>query len=45
MLAQGRDLRDAVRFGVTAEAAAVMTPGTVPCRRDDTESLFEQMIN
>ena len=42
-LAQGRDLDDAVRFGVAAGAAAVMTPGTELCRRVDTESLYEQM--
>jgi 6-phosphofructokinase 2 len=33
------------RFGVAAGAAAVMTPGTELCRRDDTESLFEQMTH
>jgi 6-phosphofructokinase 2 len=42
-LARGHDLRNAVRFGVAAGAAAVMTPGTALCRRADTESLFEQM--
>lgn len=42
-LARGRELSAAVRFGVAAGAAAVMTPGTELCRRDDTERLFEQM--
>ena len=42
-LARGLDLPDAVRFGVAAGAAAVMTPGTELCRRDDTERLFEQL--
>jgi hypothetical protein len=36
-LAQGKILREAVRFGVAAGAAAVMTPGTELCRRGDTE--------
>jgi len=42
-LARGRDLGAAVRFGVAAGAAAVMTPGTELCHRDDTERLFEQI--
>ena len=42
-LTRGQDLHDAVRFGVAAGAAAVMTPGTELCHRDDTERLFEQL--
>jgi 6-phosphofructokinase 2 len=42
-LSRGRPLPDAVRFGVAAGAAAVMTPGTELCRRADTERLYEQM--
>lgn len=42
-LAQGNTLLDAVRFGVAAGAAAVMTPGTELCRREDTERLFARM--
>ena len=34
---------DAVRFGVAAGAAAVMTPGTDLCHREDAERLFAQM--
>ena len=40
-LAQGQDLLDAVRFGVAAGSAAVMTPGTELCRREDAYRLFE----
>ena len=40
----GDPRREAVRFGVAAGAAAVMTPGTELCRRDDTERLFEQIM-
>ena len=36
-------LRDAVRFGMAAGAAAVMTEGTQLCTREDTEQLFERM--
>ena len=42
-LDRGWPVSDAVRFGVAAGAAAVMTPGTELCRRDDTERLYEQM--
>jgi len=43
-LAKGKSLGDAVRFGVAAGAAAVMTPGTELCRREDTERLYQQII-
>jgi 6-phosphofructokinase 2 len=43
-LSRGKSWREAVRFGVAAGAAAVMTPGTELCRRDDTERLFEQIM-
>jgi 6-phosphofructokinase 2 len=36
-------LRDAVRFGVAAGAAAVMSPGTQLCRREDAERLYHQL--
>lgn len=42
-LARGEALRDAVRFGVAAGTAAVMTPGTELCRREDAERLYRQM--
>lgn len=42
-LARGQDLDTAVRFGVAAGAAAVMTPGTNLCTRSDTEYLFDEM--
>ncbi|MEQ8818627.1 MAG: 1-phosphofructokinase family hexose kinase [Sumerlaeia bacterium] len=44
-LARGKDLHHAVRFGVAAGAACVMTPGTELCRREDTEHLYEQLLN
>jgi 6-phosphofructokinase 2 len=39
-LARGASLSDAVRYGVAAGAAAVMTPGTELCRREDVERLY-----
>jgi len=41
-LAQGHSVAEAVRFGVAAGAAAVMTPGTELCRREDAESLYKK---
>ena len=43
-LSQGKSLIKSVQFGVAAGAAAVMTPGTELCRKEDTEKLFERMI-
>ncbi len=42
-LARGHSLRDAVRYGVAAGAAAVMTPGTELCRGEDVERLYNRM--
>lgn len=42
-LAGGRPLLDAVRFGIAAGSAAVMTPGTELCRRADAYRLYEQI--
>jgi 6-phosphofructokinase 2 len=43
-LDRGEPLIEAVRFGVAAGAAAVMTPGTQLCRREDTERLYADML-
>ncbi|MGO9674115.1 MAG: 1-phosphofructokinase family hexose kinase [Methylocella sp.] len=42
-LARGRSIEEAVCFGVAAGAAAVMSPGTGLCAREDTERLFAQI--
>lgn len=39
-LANGRDLRSAVRYGIAAGCATIMRPGTELCRREDVERLF-----
>lgn len=43
-LARGEVISRAVRFGVAAGAAAVMTPGTELCRRADAEWLYRLMV-
>lgn len=42
-LTRGASVVDAVRFGVASGTAAVMTPGTELCRREDAERLYEEM--
>lgn len=42
-LARGKSLPEAMKFGVAAGAAAVMTPGSELCRREDAERLYEQL--
>ncbi len=44
-LARGNDLSSAVRFGIAAGAAAVMTPGTELCRRSDVERIHADMTS
>lgn len=42
-LASGRSLTDAVRYGIAAGSATLMTPGTELCHRTDVERLFGAM--
>lgn len=42
-LARGRPPEEAFRWGTAAGTAAVLTPGTELCRRDDVERLFAQL--
>lgn len=42
-LAAERSLEDALRYGVAAGAAALLTPGTELCRRDDVERLVPEI--
>lgn len=43
-LARGNPLRESVLFGVAAGTAAVMTPGSELCRREDAERLYAGML-
>ena len=42
-LAQGRDEQDAFAYGMAAGAAAVLSPGTGLCRREDVERLYGEL--
>lgn len=44
-LARGVSVREAVRFGVAAGAAAVMTPASELCRKEDAERLYQSMLS
>lgn len=44
-MVRGLSYKESVIFGVAAGAAAVMTPGTELCRRNDTERLYKKMIS
>ena len=44
-LARGMPVYEAVKFGVAAGTAAVITPGSELCRRDDAERLYAEMAN
>jgi len=42
-LSQGKSLRDAVLFGVASGTAAVITPGTELCRKENALKLYKQL--
>ena len=44
-LAQGKRILDAIKFGVAAGAAGVMTPGTELCRKEDTDKLYQRLMD
>jgi 6-phosphofructokinase 2 len=43
-LARGQDVQDAFMLGMAAGAAAVLTPGTQLCRRQDVERLHAEVV-
>ncbi len=42
-LARGDSLKDSFYYGLAAGSAAVMTPGTELCTKEDTDRLYQQM--
>jgi 6-phosphofructokinase 2 len=45
MLAKEKSIEEAVRYGISAGASAVMTPGTELCRREDTERIYSSIMD
>ncbi len=43
-LARGDSLKNSFHYGLAAGSAAVMTPGTELCTKEDTDRLFKKMI-
>ncbi len=43
-LARGHDHRAALCFGVAGGTAALLTPGTELCRREDVERLYQELM-
>jgi 6-phosphofructokinase 2 len=41
-IADGADIKDAFRYGVAAGSAALLTPGTELCTREDVERLYAE---
>jgi len=44
-LAEGNNLEKSVIYGLAAGSAAVMTPGTELCTKQDTEKLYKKMLD
>jgi 6-phosphofructokinase 2 len=40
---RGWPLKDALRFGIAAGAAALLRPGTELCRPEDTQRLYREL--
>lgn len=43
-LAQGESLKNSFYYGLAAGSAAVMTPGTELCTKEDTDRLYQKML-
>ncbi len=44
-LARGKNIREAVLYGLAAGAAAVMTPGIELCSKTDTDRLYDRLTS
>jgi 6-phosphofructokinase 2 len=42
-LARGESLENSFHYGLAAGSAAVMTPGTELCTKEDTDRLYQKM--
>ncbi|MBD1396004.1 hexose kinase [Pontibacter sp. JH31] len=43
-LTQGKSMEEVVRYGVAAGTAATMTPGSELCRKEDTEEIYQWLM-
>jgi 6-phosphofructokinase 2 len=43
-LARGKSTEESFLFGLAAGTAAVITPGTELCRKEDVERLFKELV-
>ncbi len=44
-LSQGKDFKDALRYGVACGTAATMHPGTELCNKEDADGLYQRIVN
>ena len=44
-LAQGRDIEEALKYGVACGTAATMHPGTELCNKKDADALYQRIVN
>jgi 6-phosphofructokinase 2 len=44
-LSKGSSMREALQWGIAAGAAAVITPGTELCRREDVDRLYNEVVD
>lgn len=44
-LSQGKDFKDALRYGVACGTAATMHPGTELCNKKDADGLYQRIVN
>ncbi len=42
-LANGKNIKDALAYGVACGTAATLNPGTELCKKDDVERLYKQI--
>lgn len=44
-LAQGKDIEEALKYGVACGTAATMHPGTELCNKKDADALYQRIVN
>ena len=44
-LSRGKDIFEAVQYGLACGTAATLNPGTELCKKEDADALFKQIID